>query len=238
MHLDEVKLRPEKYPTREYYPFNLPSFYHTRHLRFSSPITLFVGENGTGKSTLLTAIARKCGIHIWENADSRRLDGNPYENALYRYLSVCWRDAPVPGSFFCGETFNDFARFLEGWSVDDPGMLDYFGGRSLLTQSHGQSLMAYFKSRYAVKGLYLLDEPETALSPHSQLELLKILTHTAYSGQVQFIIASHSPILLGCPQAIIYNFDAVPIKRIDYEETDHFQIYRDFIADRSTFLEN
>jgi predicted ATPase len=106
-----------------------------------------------------------------------------------------------------------------------------------MTQSHGQSLMSFFQNRYQIKGLYLLDEPETALSPRSQLALLDILTKTTRTQQAQFIIATHSPLLLACPGAIIYSFDDADIKQIAYEETTHYQLYKDFMEDKNRYLE-
>jgi predicted ATPase len=96
--------------------------------------------------------------------------------------------------------------------------------------------MSFFKARYKFRGLYLLDEPETALSPRSQLELLQVLKDNSEAGHAQFIIATHSPILMACPGATIYSFDEIPVKGIDYEKTEHYRIYRDFMADRSKYL--
>jgi predicted ATPase len=231
-HLKRVSLSPERYPTDAYYPFNLSTFRTLRDISFDSPVTFFVGENGTGKSTLLEAISHRAGIHIWQNNEGPRFDFNPYEEELYRYISVQWAEGPVPGSFFSGENFRDFSRYLEEWAVNDPPMLDYFGGKSLLTQSHGQSLMSFFKTRYRIRGLYLLDEPETALSPRSQIALLDILSEMGRSGQAQFIVATHSPILLACPDASIYSFNHVPIREVGYQETELFQLYRDFLITR------
>jgi len=126
---------------------------------------------------------------------------------------------------------------LEEWAAASAGILDYFGGKSLMTQSHGQSIMSYFKSRFEIKGLYLMDEPETALSPKSQLELLKVIQATRGSDKAQFIIATHSPVILSCPDAEIFSFDSVPVKKIRYEETEHYRIYRDFMADPKRFLQ-
>ena len=139
-------------------------------------MTFFVGENGTGKSTLLEAIARRAGIHIWREGERTRCVVNLYEDKFYRGISIEWVNGPVPGSFFGSSIFQDFARLLDEWAATDPGQLDYFGGKSLLTQSHGQSIMSFFKARYAIRGLYLLDEPETALSPKTQIALLDLLT--------------------------------------------------------------
>ncbi len=97
--------------------------------------------------------------------------------------------------------------------------------------------MSFFTSRYQIKGLYFLDEPETALSPKSQLELLKLLREMSKAGHAQFIVATHSPILMACPDSMIYSFDHIPVKQIEYEETKHYQIYRDFMRDRNKCLE-
>jgi len=94
-------------------------------------------------------------------------------------------------------------------------------------------MMSYFRSRYQIKGVYLLDEPETALSPRSQLELLEIIGENVRAEHAQFIIATHSPILLACNGAKIYSFDHVPVREIDYEETEHYKIYKSFLIDRT-----
>jgi predicted ATPase len=222
MHLKSVTFHPDRYPAREHYPFTLDVFRRTSGLAFHTPVTLFVGENGTGKSTLLQALALKAGIYIWQERGRTRFDVNPYEETLHRYLSIEWTDGTVP----------DFARILDEWASTDPGLLDYFGGKSLLTQSHGQSIMSFFKARYAIKGLYLLDEPDTSLSPRTQLELLDLLAKMSAAGHAQFIIATHSPILLSCPGATIYSFDQTPIAPVPYDQTDHYKLYKAFMDNR------
>jgi len=236
MHLHSVTLHPEKYPIRDRYPFNLPVFHQTKRIEFGSPVTLFVGENGTGKSTLLEALAHVCGIHIWRYFEGAHFEVNPYEDKFCKYIAVEWMDGRVPGSFFGSAIFQHFTQMLDEWAAHDPGQLRYFGGKSLVTQSHGQSLMSFFRARYQIKGLYLLDEPETALSPKSQLELLELLTRMGNAGHAQFIVATHSPILLACPGATIYSFDDVPVKSVDYEQTEHYRIYKSFMEDRSRYL--
>ena len=201
MHLKKVILHPEKYPTSASYPFNLPIFHETRQVTFDSAVTLFAGENGTGKSTLLEGLAAACNIHIWRNSERTKPEHNPYEGMFHKYISVEWTDGRVPGSFFGSSIFQHFAELLDEWAAADRGQLNYFGGKSLTTQSHGQSLMSFFRSRYQIKGLYLLDEPETALSPRSQIELLDIIKNMSDAGHAQFIIATHSPLLLACPHA-------------------------------------
>jgi predicted ATPase len=236
MHLTSVHLCPDNFPTRQCYPFNLPVFQQTQSIALTTPVTFFVGENGSGKSTLLEAITQKCGIHMWQGSHRRGFEFNPHEKTFYRFLKIQWKNGPVPGSFFGSSTFQYFARVLDEWAATDPGQLDYFGGRSLTTLSHGQSLMAFFRNRYRSRGLYLLDEPETALSPKSQLALLKILEKAGQGDQVQFIIATHSPLLLACPEAVIYDFDEDALKQIDYEDTSHYQIYKNFMKNRNKYL--
>jgi len=238
LHLKNVTLNPEKYPTQDSYPFCLPILQNTKKVILEKPVTLFVGENGTGKSTLLEAMAIACGIHIWRNTERSRPGYNPYEDRLHQYISVEWENGRVPGSFFGSKIFQHFAELLDEWAAADLGQLHCFGGKSLTTQSHGQSLMSFFRSRYQIKGLYLLDEPETALSPKTQIEMLALIRNMIGDGHAQFIIATHSPILLACPNATIYSFDQPIVLPVTYEETDHYRIYKSFLTDRSTYLQS
>jgi predicted ATPase len=237
LHLKEIRLLPEQYPTRDYYPFNIDVLQKTRSIQFPSPVTFFIGENGSGKTTLLEALARRCNIHIWSGIERTRSVINPYEETFFLYIEVKWTDDVVPGSFFSSQIFRNFAQLVDEWEADNPGQIDYFGGKSLIAQSHGQSIMSFFKSRYKIKGLYLLDEPETALSPKSQLELLKLLQEMAALGHAQFIIATHSPILLACPGSVIYSFDQSPVKTIQYEDTEHYKIYKNFMVNPGKYFQ-
>jgi predicted ATPase len=237
MHLRRINFSPERYPTTDAYPFNQRIFRETPSVTFDSPVTFFVGENGSGKTTLLKAICRRCGIHIWQPIARLRVQRNPYEELLCNYLSPEWINGPVPGSYFASDVFKEFADNLDEWAAADSGVLDYFGGASLVTQSHGQSLMAMFRARYCRRGLYLLDEPETALSPATQVELVRLFRDMATAGHAQFIVATHSPIIMSCPGAVIYGFDTVPIKSIEYESTEHYQVYKSFLADPTDYLD-
>jgi len=234
MHLDAIRLHPERFPATDRYPFGLTLFRSAGELRFETPVTVLVGENGSGKSTLLRAVARRCGIHIWQYEGGRRVESNPYEERLAEYLDVCWSDGPVPGSYFASDLFRDFAQLLDEWAATDPGMLRHFGGHSLLTLSHGQSLMAYFESRYRIRGLYFLDEPETALAPHRQRELAVLLAAAARTGQAQFLMATHSPLLMACEGARVLSLDHVPIAPLDYHETEHYRTWRQFILEQES----
>jgi len=230
MRLKRVRIRSDLFPTREQYPFSLDVLQRTSELEFTAPVTFFVGENGCGKSTLLESITRSCRIHIWRGDERTRSARSPYEGQLHRYLEREWGDGSVYGTYFSSQNFQNFSRIVDEWASADPDVLEYFGGRSLLTQSHGQSIMSFFRSRFSRPGLYLLDEPETALSPKTQLALRELLADGRGNGDAQFIIATHSPILLSTPGAAIYSFDHVPVRRVAYEETEHYRVYREFIG--------
>ena len=230
LHIDNFHIAADDFPTTEQYPYSLELVRTMSGVSFDSPITLFVGENGTGKSTILEALARACGVHIWRFETGARYRNNRFEETLYRHIRVGWTRGPVPGAFFGSEIFKDFAYLLDEWASTDPGQLKYFGGESLVTQSHGQSMMAYFQSRYAVKGLYFLDEPETALSPRSQMELMEIIQKNAGAGHAQFVVTTHSPLLLTMEGARIYSFDHLPVKSVSFRETEHFRVYKEFFS--------
>lgn len=237
IYLKQVNIHSENFPVRDAYPFNLKILDCTENVRFNTGITLFIGENGTGKSTLLKALANRCGVHIWQNEFNLRVEENPHEAELYKHISIEWENGPVPGSYFGSQIFSHFAKNLEEWALNDPAMLGYFGGKSLITQSHGQSLMSYFRSRYTRKGLYFLDEPETALSPSSLIDLLNLLIKTDKTGHAQFIIATHSPFLMACPDAVIYTFDTEQIEPIPYQNTQYYRLYKRFMENPNHFIE-
>lgn len=236
MYVSAVKLYNDRYPTDCYYPFNLPVLRATSRLHFRKPLVFFVGENGSGKSTLLEAITKKCGVHTWGKPLRHLAHRNPYEDHLADFIEVTWANGHVPGSLFRAETFRELADFLDDVALCDPGRLRYQGGRILNTLSHGEGMLSYFSGRYHLKGLYFLDEPEAALSPTSQLKFLKLLQQLGQSGHAQFIIATHSPILLAYPDAQIFSFDGDIIQEQVYEETAHYQIYKQFFTDRSVYL--
>ena len=229
MHLNSVSFDSRQYPTTDEYPFKLELVRKTPEISFTTPVTFFAGENGSGKTTVLQGICRKCGIHIWQDEPGKRFRNNPYEDDLYRYMKVEWENGSVPGSYYGSQIFQDFTRFLDDWAAATPEILDYYGGESLMTKSHGQSLMAYFRARYKLKGLYFLDEPEAALSPNNQLAFLDLLAESTADGRAQFIIATQSPIIMSLPGAVIYNFDSVPLRPVEYEDTEHYRVYYDFL---------
>ena len=234
MHVNKLTIHHEKYPEESIYPFNLINLRNTGEVRFSSNVTFFVGENGSGKSTLIEALARRANIHIWQGFTRSRYKRSKFEDSLYHFISLEWNDGLVPGAFFASEIFRNFSQLLDEWASTDPGVLEYFGGKSLLTQSHGQSHMAFFENRFKLPGVFLLDEPETALSPKTQIEFLNILSRA--NKQAQFIIATHSPILLSLEGAGIISFGHTPLTELAYRNTSHFETYWTFFKQQEKIL--
>ncbi len=236
MYVTRVRVDGDSYPSARCYPFNVPALRETTELVFESRVVFFVGENGSGKSTLLEAVARKCGIHIWDKPKRHIVHANPYETRLADYVSVTWANGHVAGSLFRAETFRDLADFLDDVALCDPGRLKYHGGRIINTLSHGEGILSYLGGRCQVAGLYILDEPEAALSPLSQIEFVRLLQRLEAAGRAQFIIATHSPLLLAYPGAQIFSFEPSGITQVSYEETTHYRVYEQFLADPERFL--
>lgn len=241
MWLQEVEIHGDQFPSRADYPFNIPVLRSRQSLTFG-PVSFLVGENGCGKSTLMEAVARRCGIHIW--AEPKRTVTQPADRriaaqsgSLGDYLRLTLTERSVRGGFFSAETFRDRAEFLDDVSTLDPGQARYHGGAGLTLRSHGEGLLAYFRGRYQIPGLYFLDEPEAALSPANQLELLRVIHRFRTTSDAQFIVATHSPILMALPGARVFDFSGPAIEEIHYADTGHYQIYKDFMADPQRFLE-
>lgn len=215
---------------RSAYPFTIPAIRDLQSLEFRSNVTFFVGENGSGKSTLLEAIADQCGFNPAGGGRNNTYEVDASHAVLSGHLRLSWLPKVTNGFFLRAETFYHFASHLDTM----PESLRYYGGRSLHKQSHGEAFLSLFKHRFGKKAIYLLDEPEAALSPARQLSLLRIMKELEV--EAQFIIATHSPILLGYPGACILNFDAAPVAEIRYEETMHYIITRRFLENRKHVL--
>jgi len=240
------------------FPFSVPAIRSLERLELA-PVTFFVGENGSGKSTLLEAIAAAAELRSFGGADVDSDITLSNQRVLARALRLAWRPRSRAGFFMRAEDFFGFlkeqartdARLIRerreahsGVSVDVAGesggrhvdeenaklFLEQYDGRS-----HGESFLELFEDRVCGRGLYLLDEPEAPLSPKRQLSLLKLLLH-AVKGEAQFIIATHSPILLALPEARIYSFDSAPIEEVRYEDLEHVNVTRDFLINPQAFL--
>ena len=240
MFINSITIHNKNFPAMDRYPFNLKVLRGTDELEFRSCITFFAGENGTGKSTFLEAIGRNYGLTVWGGEKTHIVHRNPYETRLYDFISIepgsLGTGGNGKGFIFRAENFFNYASNIDDFSMSDPGILKYYGGLSLNKQSHGQAFLSFLENRCKLKGLYLLDEPEAALSPSSQLAFLEILWKTAHKGKGQFIISTHSPIILSCPGARILSFDSIPIKEIAYKETQSYRFYKDFMDDMASYL--
>jgi len=205
------------------YPFSVPAIRHLSELAFDTPVTFFVGENGSGKSTLLEAIAVGFGLNPEGGTKYERFGTQATHSELFRSLILTKsRDAPTDSYFLRAESFYNLASSVS------PRDFDRYGGRSLHAQSHGESFLSLVLHRLRGNGLYLFDEPEAALSPNRQLALLAAM-HRLVRRNSQFIIATHSPILLGFPGATIYLFAEEALTRTTYLETEHYQITKAFL---------
>ena len=233
MFLKKITLLQDDIPSFDSYPFSIPSIKSLQEIDLEKDVTFFVGENGSGKSTLLEAIADRCDFNTAGGGRNNTYDVYASESVLGKYIRLSWLPKITNGFFLRAESFYNFATHID--EVDDGGFKNY-GGRSLHEQSHGESFFSLFLHRFKGKAIYLLDEPEAALSPAKQLSFLRIIHDLASEGNVQFIIATHSPILLGYPNATILSFDNDYISEIEYEMTDHYQITKYFLQHREKFL--
>ncbi|WP_433958159.1 AAA family ATPase [Cytobacillus horneckiae] len=233
MFLNRVTKLHDRIPSQQDYPFSIPAIRTMDEIEISANVTFFVGENGSGKSTLLEAIADKCEFNTAGGGRNNTYEVHASDSALGDYIRLSWMPKVTNGFFLRAESFYQFSSHLD--EVDTTGFRDY-GGKSLHHQSHGESFLSLFLHRFKGQAIYLLDEPEAALSPARQLAFLRVLYDLAEKEECQFIIATHSPILLGYPGADILSFDHGKISSIRYEESDHYQITRYFLENRERYL--
>ncbi len=222
------------------FPFTLPCVraLRTEPLKLSSPATIFAGENGCGKSTLLEAIAIADGFNPEGGTRNFTFRQRPSESSLSAAIRLTWSYRARDGFFFRAESLFNLATNIE--EMDRlPGasrkVIESYGGKSLHEQSHGESFLALMRNRFSDRGLFILDEPESALSPRSQLAFLKLMKERIESGS-QFIIATHSPILLAYPGATLFELGEEGIEERGYEDLSHVKLYREFLKDRESLL--
>ncbi len=266
IHLRSVALRIVPSDPPEGFPFDVPAVAALAEapLHFRSPVTFLVGENGSGKSTVLEGIAAAARSIM---VGSHRLDDDPSLAAarrLGRALKLTWTKRTGRGFFLRAEDFFGYARGIDQLRAelererraiaDDPdlsalakglGQMPYARelgglrrsyGEGLDARSHGESFLALFQSRLVPGGLYLLDEPEAPLSPTRQLALLSLLKSTVEEGESQFVIATHSPILMAFPGATIWSFEGEAIQEVPYDQLEHVTVTRRFLDNPESFL--
>jgi len=238
--VSRVALLRDKVDSFERYPFCLPAVKSLEHIDMHPQVTFFVGENGSGKSTLLEAIAVSLGFNAEGGSKNFNFSTRRSHSELHGYLRIAKGiRRPRTGFFLRAESFFNVATEIETLdaepSLGSP-VIGSYGGRSLHEQSHGESFLALMTERFGGQGLYILDEPEAALSPQRQLAVLSRL-HDLVLDDSQFIIATHSPILMAYPQARIYQCGADGITQVAYEDTEHYQVTRDFLANPARMLD-
>jgi predicted ATPase len=238
-YVSHVALKREAVPSFKSYPFSLPAVRAFHSLELHPAVTFFVGENGSGKSTLLEAIAVASGFNAEGGSKNFRFETRKSHSSLCQFLHLSKGLAkPKDGFFLRAESFFNVATEIEKLDAEPanaPKVSDAYGERALHEQSHGESFLALLLNRFHGHGLYLLDEPEAALSPSRQLSVLTRI-HDLVQLNSQFIIATHSPILMAYPHAHIYSFSTSGITRIQYHDTEHYQITRDFLANPARML--
>lgn len=224
------------------YPFNIPavSALCKNNLKLNPGVTFLVGENGSGKSTILEGIADRWGFDREGGSRTRNLVTRSYWSTLGPSIFLNRSTPgvnPMDGFFLRAESFFNFATMLDDFEDGEFTATDYFsyGGQSLHTQSHGEAFLSLFMNRFGEHGLYILDEPEAALSPQRQLAFM-VRMHDLIEAHCQFIIATHSPILLGFPGATIYRLDETGIDQVTWEESDPYQVTKRFLNDRDRML--
>lgn len=250
----------------EGFPFTVPAIRTLKQLPFETSVTFFVGENGSGKSTLLEGIAAAARLPAIGSADVQRDETLGAQRRLGKALRLAWTKRATRGFFLRAEDFFGFTkrlaqqraelqqeaaeiekryaaerrsayatRLAQGPMRASLADMERRYGIDLDANSHGQSFLKLFQSRFVPAGLHLLDEPEAPLSPQSQLALLAMIAEMV-AQDAQFIVATHSPILLAFPHARIYNFDATPVQAVAYEDLDHVRITRDFLTAPGRYL--
>ena len=220
------------------FPGNL-RFVSELHLEFEDAVTFFVGENGSGKSTLLEAIAVLAGFPMSGGGTNEVESSHGLrENSLFAdALRLAVKRQPKDGYFFRAELQAHFASLLDERRTDPYFLGDpyaRYGGRSLHTMSHGEAFLSVMQNRFS-EGLFILDEPESELSPQRQLTLLAIMYDLCRAGKTQFIIATHSPILLTFPEARIVSFDDGRLETVQLKDTSHYQITRGILTSPESY---
>lgn len=233
-----IELDRNKVPSFSEYPFNLPAIKNLDTLSFHPKVTFIVGENGSGKSTILESIAVKFGFNAEGGTGNFNFSSRATHSDLNQYIKVVkGTKRPQDGFFFRAESFYNFATNIDELDSEmsfGPPLINSYGGRSLHEQSHGESFFAVFLNKFSGKSIYILDEPEAALSPSRQMSMLTRMHELVGEGS-QFIIATHSPIIMAYPNARIYQIDE-GFEQVNYEDTEHYQVMHSFLNNTQKML--
>ncbi|MFC5467968.1 AAA family ATPase [Cohnella suwonensis] len=238
--LRSIVLDRDSIPDHRRYPFNVPSIRGLDKLDFHPKVTYIVGENGMGKSTLMEAIAVAWGFNAEGGTKNFSFSTSATHSELHEYVRLV-RGAykARDGFFFRAESYYNLASNIDELDREGgpgPRIKDSYGGKSLHEQSHGESFFSAFIHRFGGMGLYLLDEPESALSPLRQMSMLARV-HELVGQDSQFVIATHSPILMAYPDSVMYELTSGGIGTTTLEETDHYTITKRFLNDKKRMLE-
>ena len=240
--LRKIELRHQEIKNWNQHPFSVPVIKSLKEIEIRSQIIFFIGENGSGKSTLLEGIARNFGFSKEGGTKNTQFQTNDedYIGLLADKLRIVWTEKLLTGYFLRAESFFNFASHIdELYKIPGAGAEAYdpYGGISLHQQSHGQSFMALFQNHFYKNGFFLLDEPEAALSIQKQLNFLAILHDILTKHKkAQFIIATHSPIILSYPNAQIFEFKDGYITETDYEDTEIYAVTKNFLNNKEKFF--
>jgi predicted ATPase len=238
LYLFDVTLLRDQIPALDEYPFSIPAIAAFRRLSFDRPVTFLIGENGSGKSTLLEGIAVAWGMNAEGGSRNFSFSTRDSHSGLGKYLRL---SRSIPGAkdnfFLRAESFYNLATEIEKLDLHDVGPRSWasYGRKSLHEQSHGESFLTMFMNRFNGKGFYLLDEPEAALSPTRQLSLISVL-HELVGQGAQFVIATHSPILMAYPGAAIFEMTDAGPQPVAYRDTEHYRVTRRFLNDPEAML--
>lgn len=238
--VSRITLLRDKVESFDQYPFSLPVVRALEQIDLHPHVNFFVGENGSGKSTLLEAIAVSLGFNAEGGSKNFSFGTRASHSDLHRYLRIAkGLRRPRDGYFLRAESFFNVATEIEKLDEDPmggPPIIGAYGSRSLHEQSHGESFMALMMERFGGQGLYILDEPEAALSPQRQLATLARMRDLV-EEKSQFIIATHSPILMAYPDATIFYCGQEGIAPIAYQDTEHYRVTREFLMDPQRMLD-
>lgn len=228
--LKEIQLKREMVPSFDTYPFQIPAIRSLNSLKFHPDVTFIIGENGSGKSTLIEAIALQMGFSTEGGSKNSQFQTHNNSSQLFNYLTgIKSFKKPTDYFFLRAESYYNVATYMEDvYQNDREKFIKQYGVPSLHECSHGESFMATLSNRLSGNGLYILDEPEAALSPNRQMAALSLINRLVGENS-QFIIATHSPILLAYPGATIYQLDDSGIKQVRYEETEHYMVTKHFL---------